>query len=272
MLMRKTFEQISSLIYDYSGMILDEKKIFYLEHRIKEHMKELGINSIKDYLILIKKDKEYLRELVSKSTVNETYFYREFHQLQAFGEILLPKTANIKERIRILSIPCSSGEEVYTLAIVCNEILGSLRKIEIWGVDIDYKVLLAAKKGIYGERSLSHLPENYINKYFNSLSHKEWEIKPFLKTRVRFKEGNILDYDFVKSLGLFDFIFCRNLLIYFDDKARKRAALNLYQILSPSGYLFLGHAESLSKICSLFLPTKVGEAICYIKVEEEEEI
>ncbi|RLA85707.1 MAG: chemotaxis protein [Deltaproteobacteria bacterium] len=269
MLTQETFDELRRIIKNYSGINFEDRKKYFVENRVSQHMKELGITSIKDYLLTLRLSQERVRELVSKCTVNETYFYREFYQLEAFAE-LLPQMAARRRKVRILSIPCSTGEEPYTLAIVTNEILGDLNRVEIVGVDIDYVALKRAQEGIYSDRSVSKLPDKYLQKYF-SRNGNGWEIKPLLKKAVKFIEGNILDRRFMRSLGRFEFVFCKNLLIYFDTKEQRIAAAHLYDVLSEDGYLFLGHAESMSRISSTFRPVKVKGAILYQKETEEDE-
>lgn len=269
MLTQETFDELRRIIKNYSGINFEDRKKYFVENRVAQHMQELGITSIKDYLLTLRLSQERVRELVSKCTVNETYFYREFYQLEAFAE-LLSQMASKKRKLKILSIPCSTGEEPYTLAIVTKEVLGNLDRIEIVGVDIDYVALKKAQEGIYSNRSVSRLPEEYLRKYF-SRNNNKWEIKPLLKKAVKFLEGSILDRRFMRSLGKFEFVFCKNLLIYFDIKEQRTAAAHLYDVLSEDGYLFLGHAESMSRISSSFKPLKVKEAILYQKETEEDE-
>ncbi len=268
MLTELYFETLKDIIYKNTGIIFDDRKKYFVENRVKEHMDELNISSLKDYIYLLKTDKNVLREFISKITINETYFYREFYHLKVLSKLV--QTEKFPFPIKILSIPCSTGEEPYSIAIVLLEVLGNPSKFKIVGVDIDKNALEKAKLGIYNRRSVSKLPGEYLKKYFNSVND-EWEIKDIVKNRVEFFEGNILDRFFMKSLGLFHFIFCKNLLIYFDDKARIQAINNLYDITADNGYLFLGHAESISKSSSLFEPVKIDGTIVYKKSLEEDE-
>ena len=261
------FREISQLINRETGIVFDERKKYFVEARVKEHMDELGIRSLRDYLVLLKTDRNVLEDFISKITVNETYFYREFRQLEAFGEIIKKYDG---KRARVLSIPSSTGEEPYTLAIVVLELLEDPHAIHIVGVDIDKNAISKAKEGIYSERSVSRLPEPYLRKYFINLNGK-WKIKDVVKRMVRFYVGNILDRDFMKSLGKFEVVFCRNLLIYFDEASRRKAVEHLYMVLENGGYLFLGSAESLSKVSPIFRPVRVKDAIAYVKEEEEDE-
>ncbi len=266
MLTHAEFEIVAKTIYDESGIVFKENKKYFVENRIQTHMEELNIKSIEQYIMLIRKKGDVLDDFVSKITTNETYFYREFYHLQLFSKLLIKD--NFKSPIRILSIPTSSGEEPYSISIVANETLELKKSYSIIGVDIDKNILDKAIAGRYDDRSVSKLPQQYLNKYFD-VKHGMYEIKNIIKSSVRFHRGSITDRNFVKSLGKFNYIFCKNLLIYFDDESKNRAINNMYDILEENGWLFLGHAETLSKTSSLFEPVKFEDTIIYKKAEEE---
>ncbi len=269
MLTRLYLDILREIIYENTGIIFDDKKKYFIENRVKEHMEELGLNSLKEYIYRLKTDKRAIKEFISKITVNETYFYREYYHLKALAKLV--QGENQRLPVKVLSIPCSTGEEPYSIAIVLNEVLEDPKKFEVLGVDIDINAIKKAKEGIYGKRSVSKLPLQYLKKYFDHVDEEKWMIKDFIKKRVRFYEGNILDRLFIKSLRKFHYVFCKNLLIYFDDNARTQAINNLYDALMDGGFLFLGHAESISRSSSLFEPVKVEGAIVYKKVSEEDE-
>ncbi len=269
MLTRLYFDTLRQLIYENTGIVFDDRKKYFVENRVKEHMDELGITSLKDYIYRLKTDRNTLKEFISKITVNETYFYREYYHLKALAKLV--QTESFGFPVRVLSLPCSTGEEPYSIAIVLNEVLSNPLKFEITGVDIDRNALLKAKEGVYGRRSVSKLPSEYLRKYFVQVEEGRWKVKETLKRRVRFLEGNILDRLFMKGLGKFHYVFCKNLLIYFDERARVQAINNLYDITVDGGYLFLGHAESVSRSSALFEPVKVEGTIVYRKTVEEDE-
>ncbi len=267
MLTKYYFDQFRELIYENSGITIPDSKKYFLESRIKEHLLELGISSLKDYFLLLKRDKNVFREFISKITVNETYFYREFFHLQALA--YLAQTENFGNSVKVLSSPTSTGEEPYSIAIVLNEVLD--KPFFITGIDIDKNAIEKAIRGVYGKRSVAKLPEEYLLKYFDIIDNDTFKLKSSIKRKVKFYEGNILDGNFLKSLGKFHYIFCKNLLIYFDKPARIKAINNLYDILVDGGYLFLGHAESLSGITSIFEPVKVKGHTVYRKTLEEDD-
>lgn len=263
------FDLFRDIIYANTGIVFDERKKYFIENRVKEHMEEIGVTSLKEYIYKLKTNKGVLKEFISRITVNETYFYREYYHLKVLA--MLVQTHDFGFPVKVLSVPCSTGEEPYSIAIVLSEVLENPLKFDVVGVDIDRNALQRAKEGIYGKRSVSKLPQAYLDKYFEKVSDSRWRVVPILRRRVRFYEGNVLDRYFMKGLGKFHYIFCKNLLIYFDDKARLKAINNLYDIMVDGGYLFLGHAESISRSSSLFEPVRVEGSILYRKVSEEEE-
>ncbi len=271
MIGREYYKKITTLINNKTGIVFDERKKYYIETRVKEHMDELEISSLRDYMVLLISNNVILDDFISKITVNETYFYRDFDQIEAFGEIVQDKGKGVKKGkgVRVLSLPSSTGEEPYTLALASCELLRDCSKTYIIGVDIDKKALETAKRGVYSDRSVSRLPEEYLSKYFSYISGFGWSVCSRLRSMVRFYKGNVLDRVFIKSLGKFDVIFCRNLLIYFDDESRKKAVNHLYSVLDDDGWLFLGAAESMSRISSLFKPYRVKKAIAYRKEEKK---
>ena len=214
-----------------------------------------------------------IEKLINASTVNETYFYREDHQFACLTSNLLQERLRVKPRgetMRIWSVPCSTGEEPYSIAMWLLENWAEVdaHDIEIVGSDIDTHVLEAARAGIFGKRALMRLSPGLTDKYFTPASPEHWQIIDELRQSVRFTTTNIVERAETRPHGLFDVIFCRNLLIYFDDTSRRVAAENLYQSLAPGGYICLGHAESMSRISSLFEVCRFVDAIVYRKSPE----
>ena len=174
------------------------------------------------------------------------------------------------ETMRIWSVPCSTGEEPYSIAMWLLENWAEVdaHDIEIVGSDIDTNVLEAARAGIFGKRALMRLSPALTGKYFAPAGSELWQIIDELRQSVRFTAANIVERAETRPHGLFDVIFCRNLLIYFDETSRRVAAENLYESLAPGGYICLGHAESMSCISSLFEVCRFVDAIVYRKSPE----
>ena len=169
------------------------------------------------------------------------------------------------QALRIWSIPCSTGEEPYSIAmwLLDNWAEVDAWDIEIVGSDIDTRVLEAARQGLYGRRALMRLTPDQIERYFEPVGPERWRILQDLRDSVRFSTANVMEAGQTGLHGRFDVIFCRNMLIYFDDTSRRLAAENLYESLLPGGYICLGHTESMSRISPLFEVCRFDDAIVY---------
>lgn len=258
----------SEFLYRQTGMTFGESKRYYIERRIAEGLESSGSRSIGDYLDRLEGDPACAQALVNSFTVNETYFYREEHQLAALGRSLLPEiVANRRpgDLVRIWSMPCSSGEEPYSIAIwlLENWPLVDAYNIEIVGSDIDTAALEQARNGVYGKRALSRLSAPLVDSYFEPCGRGRWRIIEDIRESVRFTSINLIDEASMRTAGRFDVIFCRNLLIYFDDASRLLAANRLFERLNPDGFLCLGHTESMSRISDRFAMARFPDAIVY---------
>jgi chemotaxis protein methyltransferase CheR len=276
----REFVELRKLIYAKSGIHLGDEKVYFLKRRVEKRMEELGIEDPEEYLSYLRffdRQGRELQELIEEVTVNETYFFREFPQLQAFAEHCLPdvlerkKKSLLSTRLRLLSAGCSTGEEAYTLAIILREMVEGVDSLlaKIVAVDIDRKALDKALLGIYDTRSVRDVPRVYLERYFDKLGNGTYRVKNTLRDLVTFKQVNLADRDEILSLGIasFDFIFCRNVLIYFSDEVRRRVVENFYLMLQPGGYIFLGHSESLSRISTAFALRRMGGYLVYQKPE-----
>ncbi len=259
---------LSALIYRWTGMVFGEKKRFYIERRITERMLRTDMPSMAQYLLLVQRDAHEQETLINAFTVNETYFYREDHQLAALSASILPEIVRDKrpgDLVRIWSLPCSTGEEAYSIAIwlLENWRLVDAYNIEIVGSDIDTTALARAVDGYYGERALARLPAPVIESCFEPLRGHRRRIIQDLRESVRFTPANLIDAASLAPLGRFDVILCRNLLIYFDDAARTLAVDNIYSSLNAGGFLCLGHSESIRRLSDRFDMVRFPDAIVY---------
>jgi chemotaxis protein methyltransferase CheR len=273
------FEIISEIIYNRTGLRFDSIKNYFVSKRVKNRIEELKLKNAAEYIRYLKfsdhKNLEF-QVFVNELTTNETYFFRDYPQLKSFAEHCLVDLASKKAdegnyEIKIWSAGCSSGEEPYTIAIILSEILGNTNdwKINILATDIDQNVLQKAKNGIYGNYRMNEIPEGYLDKYFQRDGDKNI-ISHSIKSLVRFEHLNLLDSKNMQKKRNYDFIFCRNVLIYFDDKSRKNVVDNFYQALNLGGYIFLGSSESLGRITSSFTLKRMGNYLIYIKEEQNE--
>jgi len=263
------FRRLCEFLYRRTGMVFTEAKRYYVERRVIERMLETGSGSFTNYFAHLRADtRGEIEQIINAFTVNETYFYREDHQLQCLTSDLLAQRVRNKAKgdpIRIWSAPCSTGEEPYSIAmwLLENWSLVDDYEIEIVGSDIDTAVLEAARRGVFGKRALMRLSPYLVTKYFSPIAGDKWQILEDLRESVRFGEVNIVEPAQTRPYGQFDVIFCRNVLIYFDDTSRRIAAENLYENLLPGGFICLGHTESMSRISSLFEVSRFADAIVY---------
>ncbi|MBT2246107.1 CheR family methyltransferase [Sphingobium yanoikuyae] len=260
--------RLTELLYRATGMTFGEKKRYYLERRVAERMKRTSITDVTRYLLLLDRDPHERQLLVNAVTINETYFYREDHQLTALVADILPVVVASKrpgDLVRIWSMPCSTGEEPYSIALWLLEHwpLVDAYNVEIVGSDIDTHALDAARDGHYGARALSRLPEAVLAGYFEPEEGHRRRIVEDLRESVLFTQVNLNDPLSVASQGKFDIVLCRNLLIYFDEASRERAASHLHDALLPGGYLLLGHSESMARIDERFEQVRFPHAIVY---------
>lgn len=264
---------IRDLIAETCGLHFDEKKFYFIEKRIAKRLKATNTQSVKDYFRLLKlgQNPDEMKELISLLTTNETYFYRYLPQLQTFIEETIPRVCSHKRKhndyvLKIWSAGCSSGEEPYTISILLKEHLEDYDKwrIEIMATDIDHSVLNKAKRGVYEKRAVKEVPPDILEKYFLKKNGK-YEICTALKEKVQFSYLNLMDRKEMRRINEMDFVFCRNVLIYFDDNARKQVVNSIYDSLTTGGFIFLGHSESVGKISATFKLVKFDKSLAYQK-------
>ena len=268
-LTEEEFRRLCEYLYRRTGMIFTEAKRYYVERRVWERMAATDSGSFGGYFAHLRSDThDEIQQFVNAFTVNETYFYREDYQLKCLTNDLLQERVRDKhagDALRIWSAACSTGEEPYSIAMWLLENWPRVDEyfIEIVGSDIDSRVLELARAGTFGKRALMRLPPELIDKYFEALAAEQWQIVPQLRDSVSFTSVNIVEPDQTRLHGRFDVIFCRNVLIYFDDASRRVAAENLYENLLPGGFICLGHTESMSRISPLFDVRSFADAIVY---------
>jgi chemotaxis protein methyltransferase CheR len=268
------FRRLRDFLYRRTGMLFDEAKRYYVQRRVNDRMAATGATSFASYFARLRGDAGgEIEQFINAFTVNETYFYREDHQLQCLTTDLLRERTQVKRRgetLRLWSVPCSTGEEPYSIAIWLLENWPQVDAydIEILGSDIDTKALEAARAGLYGKRALMRLPEALVHKYFKPQGDEQWRVVDDLRNSVSFSPVNLIETAETRPNGQFDVIFCRNVLIYFDDASRRSAAENLFENLAPGGFICLGHTESMSRISPLFNVCRYADAIVYQRPSE----
>lgn len=264
------------LVQEY-GLHFGPEKREILRARLEPRRAELNLPTFERLLFHVRyhpqRDEERLR-LLSRLTNNESYFFRERNQLDELRERVLPELAQQVRRgdrseLRVMSVGSASGEEVYTLAIICQEALGRHQSpVIITGVDVDVDALERARAALYRKHALRGVEDPIRNRYFEEQSGGLWQLDPRIQSAARFEHGNLVDPEWPETVDPQDVVFCRNVLIYFDEQGVKRAVENLYRVVRPGGYLFLGHAESLSRIPTRFVAQRRPGSIYYRKPEE----
>lgn len=264
------FQRVRQLVYRKTGMSFDDSKQAYVVKRVQQRIAASGAANFQTWFTRLcwTDSGAELQELVNLLTVNETYFFRETYQFDAIVRTLLDEVAAHhphERRLRLWSLPCATGEEPYSLAIYLLEHWSRVDEfeIEIVGSDIDTEVVAQAREGLYSARSVQNLSPELMRKYFRPAGTGRFQICDSLRESIMFTQTNLNDPAIVAGSGRFDIILCRNLLIYFDEPARRRAASTLYDALRPGGVLCLGHSESMSRISNLFEVKRLAEAIVY---------
>jgi len=260
--------RLCQFVYKRSGLLYGESKRFYIERRLADRMSSVGLKTFGEYFNLLLNGGAEAEQLINSFTVNETYFYREENQLRCLSKALLPEIVQTRgpgDLVRIWSMPCSTGEEPYSIAIwlLENWRLVDAYNIEIVGSDIDTRALSEAAVGIYSERALARLPKELVQRYFHTIASGTDQIIQDLRESVKFTEANLVDAGSMRMQGKFDVIFCRNVLIYFDDAARRAAVENIYEATNPGGFICLGHSESMARISDRFRTRRFEDAIVY---------
>jgi len=266
------YAKFSEFFYRRTGIVLGEKKKAYAERRIDERVRLTDSTGFRDYFALLRfqASGEELQKIINLLTVNETYFLREDYQFDALVTGILPEMVRGRsagDAIRIWSVPCSTGEEPYSIAIHLLEKWQRADEfaIEIKASDIDSKVLHEAGLGVYGERSLQRVSPALRERYFKKIGFDRSEICRDIRDSVEFSPVNVTNPVHMSRFREIDVIFCRNMLIYFDDTSRREAVEAFYECLTPGGFICLGHSESMSRMSSLFLPRKFKDTIVYQK-------
>ena len=272
------FLSIREFIYGRTGIFFSESKQYFLENRLNRRLQEVNLSAYRDYLGLLQgaQGKEELKQLFNEITTNETSFWRNPPQIEAFQRIVLPEAVALARarggsRLRIWSAACSSGEEPFTLAMICQEAKDGLLRgmsVEILATDISEKVLGLAREGGYGSYTLRNLTPAQVNQHFTQQGPDTFQVKPELKQLVDFRNFNLVDYGNYRTLGSFDVIFCRNVLIYFDDAVKAKVIKGFHEALQPKAFLLVGHSESIHSFNVGFDLMHFSKAMGYRKREQ----
>jgi chemotaxis protein methyltransferase CheR len=269
------FRSLRDFIYGKSGIFFSESKQYFLENRLSKRILELKLKGYGDYLSLLQglQGAAELKRLFVEITTNETSFWRNPPQIEAFQNIVLPDAVKQARergqgRLRIWSAACSSGEEPYTLAMICHELKDTVLRgftVEILGTDISDKVLTQAQDGIYNSYTLRNLTPEQLQRHFLPLGKDLFQVKPDLQRLTNLRNFNLVDYPGYRALGTFDIIFCRNVLIYFDETVKGQVLKGFHGQLHPKAYLLVGHSESIHAFNTGFELMHFSKAMGYRK-------
>jgi chemotaxis protein methyltransferase CheR len=265
------FRILRDLISAKSGLAFGPETRLTLERRLRERLVALNLPSFPEYCHYLRFHPLAAREwdeAIELLTTNETYFFRESYQLKAFREEVLPmveKTARSRRRLNIWSAGCSTGEEVYTLAIIALESkLFETSQVRIYGSDISKRCVAAARRGVYGAAAIRATPPEIKRQYFVE-KEDGFHVIERVHGLCHFGQLNLLQDDKARLLGRQDAIFCRNVLIYLDGHARKKVIDIFHERLYPGGVLLLGHSESLLNVSTAFELLHLREDLVYRK-------
>jgi chemotaxis protein methyltransferase CheR len=270
------FLQLRDFIYTQCGIFIAEARKYLVENRLNNRIKALNLKGFGEYYYYLRFDpnrREELTRLFEVITTNETSFWRNPPQLEVFqNKVLTGELDKLRrsghKKLRIWSAGCSTGEEPYTLAIILHEVLKS--EISAWDIkitanDLSEAVLAAARKGVYSTYALRTTPPDITARYFIKDGAGNYAIDPRMKRLIAFGSVNLSDKAMLKRVERSHIIFCRNVIIYFDEEMKRQVIESFYDNLLPGGCMLIGHSESLHNISRAFKPEYHAGTIVYRK-------
>ena len=267
------FEQLRRLVYDRAGIHFQDSKKYVLESRLARRLQELEFDSFDQYLLFLTAgpyQSDEFQEMFNRITINETSFFRNEPQLAVFEKRFLPELIEARratKTLRFWSAACSSGEEPYTLAMIMHRCLGVRLadwKIEILGTDLSAKVLDLARAGRYPHYAIKSTDPRVLDRYFRP-DGRDYLLDPEIRSMVHFEKFNLKDSYAARRFGTFDVIFCRNVMIYFDEPMKKSCVQMLHRQLADDGTLMIGHSESLRSLDLPLQALEIPRAFAYRK-------
>jgi len=267
------FEQFRTFIYDKTGIYFQDNKKYLLESRVSRRLSATGKNDFQTYFRYLKNGgfQDEMPELVNAVTINETFFFRTPGQFEIIEKNILPEIITQKPKssatVRIWSAASSTGDEPYTLALMVEDRLQKRYPhitFEIFGTDINTKVIETARTGVYGPRSVRNIPPSMLGRYFTR-DRSEYTLKPEIRSRVTYKNLNLTDRAGMLKMRNFDVVICANVLIYFDNKSKQQVVSSLYKSIGRGGHLLVGFSETLYGVTQAFQPVRFDKTIAYKK-------
>lgn len=263
------YELFRKVIYDESGITFSATNRSILDSRIKELLRKKNMSTPQEYYALITKSTEEMKEMLDAVTTNLTRFFRNQPHFDAFINYVIPNIVEYKKSknsfdktIKIWSAGCSTGEEPYTLAMIMKEITPAGWDFQITASDISLKCLMTAQTGFYADNKVDGIPENYLQKYFTKVDGG-YQVSKDLQAKIKFDYHNLRNDSGARNL---DVVFCRNVLIYFDEPAQLKVIDNFWNSMAAHSYLYIGHSESLFGMNTKFEFLKTQWACLYRKL------
>lgn len=260
------FEKFRKTIYDESGITFSATNRPILDSRIKEILREKKIETAGEYYELIHKDHEEMKRMLDSVTTNLTRFFRNQPHFDAFEKYVIPHVLEEKKltgdkTVRVWSAGCSTGEEPYTIAMLLKRILPPEYDFSVTASDISLKSLMVAQQGFYAENKVDGIPQDFLAQYFTK-KEGGYQINKDLMDRVKFDYHNLKNDTGMRNL---DIVFCRNVMIYFDEPAQLVVLDRFWESMAKHSYLFIGHSESLFGMNTKFEFLKTDWACLYQK-------
>ncbi|HEY1170548.1 MAG TPA: CheR family methyltransferase [Verrucomicrobiae bacterium] len=263
-------EAFSAILQRSSGLQLDTVGRQGVQNAIEERCRRLGLEKPEDYLQMLEQDGEERQRLVEVAVIPETWFWRDPKAFEALSKMAVERIAQKPNLpVRVLSIPCSTGEEAYTIVAALTEAGLTAEQFVVDAVDISRNSLLAAQAALYRAYSFRNVPEVFHEKYFKREGDC-WRLTAEWRQAVRFRQGNLLTMENFIGTAPYDFIFCRNLLIYFSREDQARALKNLTSLLQPEGVFFAGPGEGGVMMSSGFHPLRMSHAFAFRRMSAAE--
>jgi chemotaxis protein methyltransferase CheR len=268
----QNFEFLCQTIYDDSGIVLDEAKMYLVQARLVPVVKSEGLDTLDSLCNLIRSTggRRVRDHVVDAMTTNETLFFRDGRPFDALRQTLIPEITSRRsdEVLRVWSAACSTGQEAYSISMIWRELNIPEWQLRLLATDLSETVLQHARLGKYHQHEVKRgLSPDYLAKYFEQ-DATEWTIRPEIRQMVQWQKFNLRDS--MSTMEPFDIILCRNVLIYFDDETKGRIIENLRASLKPGGYLLLGSTETTLKVNVGFNRIKVGLTVAYQNMPSDE--
>jgi len=255
------FEALLEKIHESTGIVFLKNRAI-VENKITRFYEQKGFENFESFFSTFEQEQTLYQELLDLITTSETYFNREYPQIEAACKLV----ASAHSKMKILSAPCASGEEAYSLLFRFLEASIEEEKFDIYALDINSQEIQKAKEGLYTQRRIQRVSSEMLEKYFIE-EDEHYRVKPHFRDSIHFENRNIFE-GMPEQCSNFDIIFSRNMLIYFDKEAQERAEIFFYEKLAVGGVLFLGHADKIPNSVG-FEKIYIDGAIAYVKKEKE---